>query len=111
AVPLLLVVIVSLLSADLFRAGIEVAVSLLLLSFTITALYHGGMACIRHVALRVALWDAGVAPWNYAALLNDASDLLLMRRVGGGFAFWHLQLRDFLAGLSKKELRRLIDEA
>lgn len=110
-VVLLLVIIGTLLFGISFRTGIEIAVPLMLMFFTFAALVNGGVACIRHVALRIALWDAGVAPWNYAALLNDACDRLLMRRVGGGFAFWHLQLRDFLAGLSEEEVKKLIDEA
>jgi hypothetical protein len=48
-----------------------------------------------------------VAPWNYAARLNTASDRLLMRRVGGGFSFWHLQLRDFLAQASPEQLAEI----
>lgn len=83
----------------------EKAVFLMPVFFVIAALINGGVACIRHVALRIALWHTCVAPWNYAALLNNASDRLLMRRVGGGFAFWRLRLRDFLAGLSEEELR------
>lgn len=63
------------------------------------------------LALRISLWRAGGGPWNYAALLNAASDRLLMRRVGGGFSFWHLHLRDFLAEASPEQLVELHDAA
>ena len=78
--------------------------------FWLSATVNGGKACMRHLALRIALWRAGAAPWNYAAFLSDAGDRLLMRRVGGGFAFWHLQLRDFLAGWPQERLDELLPE-
>ena len=76
--------------------------------FWLSAWVNGGDACMRHLALRIALWRAGAAPWNYAAFLGDAGDCLLMRRVGGGFAFWHLQLRDFLARWPQERLDELL---
>jgi hypothetical protein len=69
-----------------------------MLIFTwISATTNGGDACMRHLALRLVLWRAGLAPWNYAAFLNHASDILLLRRVGGGYTFYHQELRDYLA--------------
>lgn len=69
---------------------------------------NGGEARLLHLFLRLALWRAGVAPWNYAALLNAACRHLLMRQRGGGFEFWHLTLPDFLAGRSEAELQELL---
>ena len=103
----------TLLSGALAGLGILAAFAALAASMTpvffwVSASLNGGDACMRHLALRIALWRAGAAPWNYAAFLGDAGDCLLMRRVGGGFAFWHLQLRDFLARWPQERLDELL---
>lgn len=56
-------------------------------------------ACIRQVGSAHCALGCRRRSWNYAALLNNVRDRLLMRRVGGCFAFWRRRLRDFLARL------------
>jgi hypothetical protein len=72
---------------------------------------NGGDACLRHLALRIVLWRAGHASWNYAAFLNAMSDRLVLRRVGGSYTFWHLQLRDYFAELSAEQIDALAESA
>lgn len=62
-------------------------------------LWRGGVACIRHFALRFLLWRTGCIPWNYVEFLNYSTDHILLRRVGGGYSFIHRLLLDYFAEL------------
>jgi hypothetical protein len=60
-------------------------------------LYAGGAACLKHVILRLWLIRDGSTPWNYVKFLDDAADRLLLRKVGGGYAFIHRMLLEYFA--------------
>jgi hypothetical protein len=75
----------------------NLAATLAILGTYFGAWSSGGRAYLRHLALRWALWRHGLGPWRYDAFLEEASSRLLLRRVGGGYEFWHRELRDFLA--------------
>ena len=70
----------------------------------ISGLRGGGMACIEHFALRLLLWTAGSAPWNYPRFLDHAAERILLRKVGGGYIFTHRLLLDYLAALDSTTL-------
>ncbi|MFC1960266.1 hypothetical protein ACFLYO_06120, partial [Chloroflexota bacterium] len=57
---------------------------------------------IRHFILRVMLTRAGYMPWNYAAFLDYCCDHVLLERVGGGYRFVHVLLRDYFADLGEE---------
>ena len=68
------------------------------LSFAlIFALIFGGITCIKHFNLRRILHRKGRIPWNYARFLDYASDRLLMKKVGGGYVFYHRMLMEHFA--------------
>ncbi|GAP99812.1 transcriptional regulator [Leptolyngbya sp. NIES-2104] len=57
----------------------------------------GGLTCIQHLIIRVFLWKAGVAPWNYAEFLDHAAEQMFLQKVGGGYLFVHRLLLDHFA--------------
>ena len=61
---------------------------------------NGGIACIKHVLLRVFLWRAEVLPWNYVRFLDYAAERILLRKVGGGYIFVHRLLLEYFAALA-----------
>ena len=63
----------------------------------IFGLKWGGTACIKHFTLRLILYHADRIPWNYARFLDFASDRLLLKKVGGGYLFYHRMLMEHLA--------------
>jgi DNA polymerase III delta prime subunit len=63
----------------------------------VTGLSNGGLACIRHLLLRVRLWYARVVPWNYPSFLDYAVERILLRKVGGGYIFMHRLLLEYFA--------------
>jgi hypothetical protein len=65
-------------------------------------LLFGGAACIQHFTLRQILYKQGRIPWNYAKLLDFASNRLLMKKIGGGYVFFHRMLLDHFAGMNLK---------
>jgi hypothetical protein len=69
------------------------------------ALRFGGRAVLQHALLRLLLWMGGAAPWNYAAFLNYATSLFLLRRVGGGYVFVHRLLLEHFAELHTQSQR------
>jgi hypothetical protein len=68
-----------------------------LISGLIVGLQYGGAACIQHFNLRLILYRADRIPWNYARFLDFASDRLLLKKVGGGYLFYHRMLMEHLA--------------
>ncbi len=57
----------------------------------------GGFVCFKHLILRLLLWRSGCVPWNYAHFLDYASEHLLMKKVGGGYIFYHRMLMEHFA--------------
>jgi hypothetical protein len=63
------------------------------------ATYYRGISCIlgflacysylpliKHLSLRLVLWQSGTIPWNYARFLNYCTERLLLQRIGGAIA-------------------------
>jgi Cdc6-like AAA superfamily ATPase len=66
----------------------------------ISGLKYGGAACVQHFILRLMMYQKGYIPWNYAKLLDLASDRLLMKKVGGGYVFFHRMLLEHFAQMN-----------
>jgi hypothetical protein len=62
-------------------------------------LWAGGKACLQHLVLRRLLVRNKAAPWRYVEFLDEATDRLLLRKVGGGYVFVHRLLLDYFADL------------
>ena len=63
-------------------------------------IFMGGRdACIRHLSLRLVLWQSGTIPWNFARFLNYCVERRLLLRVGGRYRFLHRELLDHFAQL------------
>ena len=60
-------------------------------------LKYGGVTCLQHFNLRRVLYRKGRIPWNYARFLDYASERLLMKKVGGGYVFYHRMLMEHFA--------------
>jgi hypothetical protein len=60
-----------------------------------------------HLLLRICFWRAGISPRNYVHFLEVASNMLLLSRRGGGFAFIHKELQDYFAWVSRSDLAAL----
>jgi hypothetical protein len=63
----------------------------------IGGLKYGGAACIQHFTLRKILCQKGRVPWNYTKFLDFTSKRLLMKKVGGGYVFFHRMLLEHFA--------------
>lgn len=60
-------------------------------------LHRGGLAVVEHGLLRVLLAVTGRLPLRVVALLDEAVERALLRRIGGGYIFIHDELREHLA--------------
>jgi hypothetical protein len=60
-------------------------------------LQAGGAACLKHLVLRLWLIRNGLTPWNYVRFLDHAAERILLRKVGGGYAFIHRMLLEHFA--------------
>ncbi len=70
----------------------------------IIALLVGGHSCLQHLILRLLLWRNRFAPLRYVDFLEYAVERILLRRVGGGYAFVHrVLLEHFAAAYTPKE--------
>ena len=60
-------------------------------------MFNGGATCIQHFNLRRILYRKSCIPWNYARFLDYVSERLLMKKVGGGYVFYHRMLMEHFA--------------
>jgi hypothetical protein len=61
-------------------------------------LAFGGAAYLQHYLLRWILWRSRALPWHYVRFLEEATERILLQRVGGGYRFIHpLFLEHFAA--------------
>ena len=70
-------------------------------------LVSGGIACIQHILLRFMLWRRNAIPWNYPSFLDRAVDLGLLFKLGGGYKFFHDQLREYFNAMDDSEMETL----
>jgi hypothetical protein len=62
----------------------------------------GGLDVIQHYTLRSILRRRGAIPRSYARFLDHSSELILLRRVGGGWIFIHRLLLDHFARIYER---------
>ena len=67
----------------------------------IFGLKYGGAASTEHFTLRQILYRKGRIPWNYAKFLDFAADRLLIKKVGGGYVFFHRMLLEHFARMNR----------
>jgi hypothetical protein len=61
------------------------------------AILVAGITATKHYVLRAMLALQGRAPWRYRRFLDYGVQLILLRRVGGGYVFIHRLLLEYLA--------------
>ncbi|WP_326647393.1 MULTISPECIES: helix-turn-helix domain-containing protein [unclassified Streptomyces] len=97
----------------LARSHVNSVKALLIAGFVATlfgvarAYRYGGLAIVRHWAIRAALAASGDTPLRYKQFLHDAEQRILLRRLGSGYAFPHQLLREHLAVDPETLLSRL----
>jgi hypothetical protein len=64
-------------------------------------LWVGGRASLQHLALRLLLVRNRAAPWKYVSFLDEATDRLFLRKIGGGYVFVHRLLLEYFADLQE----------
>jgi len=64
----------------------------------VAGLWYAGADIIKHYTLRLILFCKGNAPRRFDTFLAYAVKLGLIQKVGGGYIFVHLLLRDYFAG-------------
>ncbi|MBE9045627.1 NACHT domain-containing protein [Pleurocapsales cyanobacterium LEGE 10410] len=79
----------------LFPQGLKSTTSVISWGLVLGLLFGGGIACIQHASLRLNLWIEGLIPRNLAYFLDFASKHLLMKKVGGGYVFYHRMLQEY----------------
>ncbi len=67
------------------------------LAFGLVGGRTGIAAFLQHFVLRFFLWRLNLLPWKMVAFLDEATERLLLRKVGGNYIFVHRLLRDVLA--------------
>jgi hypothetical protein len=67
----------------------------------IAGMVRGGWAVLVHVAVRMTLAMTTPVPARLVPLLDEAVDLGLLRRIGGGYLFPHRTFQEFLAARAR----------
>jgi hypothetical protein len=72
-----------------------------ILTFLIAGALFGGGNVVKHYLVRLLLWLNKDLPWNAIRFLDEAADLIFLRKVGGGYIFIHRLLQQYFASLNK----------
>ena len=72
-------------------------ISLALMGVLTGGIIYGGLDTVKHVLVRLGLKMQKDLPWNYAEFLDEAAELALLRKVGGGYIFVHRLLQAYFA--------------
>ncbi|MBK1987896.1 hypothetical protein A0J48_010150 [Sphaerospermopsis aphanizomenoides BCCUSP55] len=79
----------------------------LIIAGIIAGLFFGltqaGIACLQHINLRFVAYISKCTPWNYAAFLDYATEIIFLQKVGGGYIFIHRSLRDHFANINPNQ--------
>ena len=67
-----------------------------------TVVNLAGRACLRHLTLRLVLWNQGTMPWNYTRFLNSAVEDIFLQRAGGSYFFIHRMLLEHFAQIESQ---------
>ena len=67
-----------------------------------TVVNLAGRACLRHLTLRLVLWNQGIMPWNYTRFLNSAVEDIFLQRAGGSYFFIHRMLLEHFAQIESQ---------
>ena len=62
-------------------------------------LRFGGFTIIQHYTLRILLNISNLLPWKLIPFLDYCTDLVFLRRVGGGYIFIHRMLMEHFADM------------
>jgi eukaryotic-like serine/threonine-protein kinase len=82
--------------------GIATGLSNAISAGEIIGLRIGGFAWLHHMTIRLILWRSRCIPWDYLRFLDYAVDLVLLQRVGGGYAFPHRVLLEHFASVESR---------
>lgn len=85
-------------SSGLFTVFVAAVFALGLIGLPV-ALFNGLAAALRHALVRFWLARSGVFPWQAVPFLEDATTRILLKRVGGGYSFFHGLLLDYFADM------------
>jgi len=96
SIPIIL--IFSIFLHDVF-VGLLVGLAVAYYSGVIAFGIFGGGAVFQHLILRFILQSKDVIPSNYSKFLNNMPDIVLLRRVGGGYIFIHRSMLEYFADL------------
>jgi hypothetical protein len=83
-------------------AGLLGALLAGLIAGLLGALFGGGVIYLQHYILRFSLWRSNTFPWQAIPLLEEATNCVLLQRVGGGYRFIHPLLQEHFASLDVK---------
>jgi hypothetical protein len=105
-ITLLFAVFLKLLLGALLIGVLEAALIDLVISASLFGFFWfcfaegGGVALIKHIAVRIVLQWNGCAPVRYDKLLDYCTERLLLQRVGGRYQFVHRLLQEYFSNMA-----------
>jgi hypothetical protein len=82
--------------------SLDMGISIGLIAGLIGGSQFGGLTFVQHFTLRFILFVSGILPWNLIDFLDNATLLIFLRKVGGGYIFIHRLMMEHLAELETK---------
>ncbi|GHO67969.1 hypothetical protein KSC_068610 [Ktedonobacter sp. SOSP1-52] len=85
--------------------GMDFAIIFSLIFALEFGLLHGLIAVIEHYVLRWYLYRADLMPLNMVGFLNEAAERMLIRKIGGGYMFFHYDFLNYFAQTHEEALK------
>ena len=83
--------------SDAVKAAFAFTPALVASAAVLLAQIKGGFFVLSHWAVRAQLQRFDLAPRRYVKFLDEAADMLFLRKTGGAYQFFHVTFRDFVA--------------
>ncbi len=66
-------------------------------------LFYGGIDVLKHITLRLVMYQYRIAPWHYTRFLDYAKRLTFLKPQSGGYAFRHDWFQEYFIKNFKKD--------
>ncbi|HUI90379.1 MAG TPA: NACHT domain-containing protein [Anaerolineales bacterium] len=85
--------------------GLTIGVIIGLLAGLVSGFLNGSFSFVKRYSLHLVLSSNNIFPWDIVSFLDYCTDLIFLRRVGGGYIFVHRLLMEHFADMYTEQVK------